>query len=429
MKKHVSVPPFFLNSRAGCNLKHAALALLVFLIPGSAIAQISADFYTGGAVRIGASSTTCNGSALGGLRYSSAGGGKIELCNGSVWTNVSESSIDSLSDGISNGTSTLFLGKDAGIANTGTNNTSVGINALKANTTGSNNTAVGYRAMTSLVTGSYNMAFGYDTLSTLTAGADNVAVGANALASSTNTNANVAIGSESSMNNSTGSNNVAVGYGALRNGTTGSNNVAVGYGAGFTGTAITTGTNNTFVGYQAGANANNYTNGMALGNGAVLTASNRIVLGNTAIAAIYAQVTSITAISDRRRKKDIAPLDMGLAFIRQLKPVEYRFNNGDETLRYGLIAQDLAEILAPDLRAIVEKADDKHSLALIQKENDKDGTYRVNYGELTGPIIKAIQEQQDIIDEQNTTIAQQKTALEELAREIEAIKKELKAKP
>ena len=76
----------------------------------------------------------------------------------------------------------------------------------------------------------------------------------------------------------------------------------------FAGYSNATGSNNTFIGNQANSNAGTYANGTALGSGATLTASNSIVLGNAAISRIYAKVTTITAISDRRRKKDIAAL-------------------------------------------------------------------------------------------------------------------------
>jgi hypothetical protein len=35
-----------------------------------------------------------------------------------------------------------------------------------------------------------------------------------------------------------------------------------------------------------------------------------------------------------------------------LKPVSYHFNNGDETERYGFIAQDLEQALPASLRVI-----------------------------------------------------------------------------
>jgi hypothetical protein len=58
-------------------------------------------------------------------------------------------------------------------------------------------------------------------------------------------------------------------------------------------------------------------NGTALGYLAQLTASNSIVLGNSSIRKIYAQVTTITAISDGRCKKYIRAFnsDLGLDFI------------------------------------------------------------------------------------------------------------------
>ena len=78
-------------------------------------------------------------------------------------------------------------------------------------------------------------------------------------------------------------------------------------------------------------------NSTVIGYNAVSKGSNTIVFGNTSISALYAQVTTITGISDRRKKKDIESSDLGLDFIEKLRPVSYRYNNGDETLRYGFI--------------------------------------------------------------------------------------------
>ena len=36
--------------------------------------------------------------------------------------------------------------------------------------------------------------------------------------------------------------------------------------------------------------------------------------------------------------------------------------------------------------------------ALIERQNDKDRTYRISYGELLAPIVKSIQEQQQEIE-------------------------------
>jgi len=182
------------------------------------------------------------------------------------------------------------------------------------------------------------------------------------------------------------------------------------------------GSSNTFIGSDADANAGVYTNGTALGNGAVLTASNSIVLGNRLISRIFANVATITGISDRRRKKDIRALDtdLGLDFIEKLKPVSYRFNNGDETERYGFVAQDLEQALPASLHDTIERSEPEHGLALIERQNDQDRTYRVSYGELTAPIVKAIQELQQEIMEERQQNADLRRALEDQAAAFKA---------
>jgi hypothetical protein len=62
--------------------------------------------------------------------------------------------------------------------------------------------------------------------------------------------------------------------------------------------------------------------------------------------------------------------DLGLDFIEKLKPVSYRFNNGDETERYGFIAQDLEQALPASLRGTIEKSNPEHALALIERQNN-----------------------------------------------------------
>jgi trimeric autotransporter adhesin len=195
---------------------------------------------------------------------------------------------------------------------------------------------------------------------------------------------------------------------------------AVGPGAG---SSNTTGSNNTFIGNGADAEAGIYSNGTALGNGAMLMASNSITLGNSSISRIYANVTAITAISDRRLKKDIRPLDadLGLDFVQKLQPVSYRFKNGDETERYGFIAQDLEQALPVPLHDIIERSEPEHGLALIERQHDKDRTYRVSYGELTAPMVKAIQQQQQEIEALRQQNADLRHALEAMEHRVSAL--------
>jgi hypothetical protein len=88
-----------------------------------------------------------------------------------------------------------------------------------------------------------------------------------------------AIGTGSFRYNTTGNNNVGVGYWALRNNSTGSRNVAIGDNSL---TTNTTGTNITAIGYGANS-ADGLTNATAIGNGAIVTTSNTIQLGNGSV--------------------------------------------------------------------------------------------------------------------------------------------------
>jgi len=72
---------------------------------------------------------------------------------------------------------------------------------------------------------------------------------------------------------------------------------------------------------------------------------------------------------------------LGLDLIRKLKPARWMYNKlkpNDNKIHLGFIAQDLIEVL------------DQEKYALVIK--DKDGYYMVNYHELIGPIVKAIQQ-------------------------------------
>jgi hypothetical protein len=293
---------------------------------------------------------------------------------------------DALSNNITGGYNTAF-GDRALLNNTGGNyNTISGAFALYRNTTGSENTASGYRTLFNNDTGSGNTVSGFEALLTNSSGGYNTTSGAFAL-----------------FSNTTGSYNAAFGTAALES------NI--------------TGTFNTAIGYAADALAGDITNGTAIGAFAELTTSNSIVLGNNTISKIYANVTTITSVSDRRRKKDIRALDtdLGLDFIEKLQPVSYRFNNGDETERYGFIAQELEQALPESLHDTIERSEPEHGLALIERQNDKERTYRVSYGELFAPIVKAIQQQQQQIDAERRQNAELRQALVAVTDKIAAL--------
>ncbi|GAB4042259.1 bZIP transcription factor [Spirosoma jeollabukense] len=196
------------------------------------------------------------------------------------------------------GAQNTFLGYQAGFANTASSNTFLGYQTGNKTTTGNNNLFIGQQAGFLNTTGASNVfagtLAGYSNIN----GGNNVFIGPQAGANNAGGSFNMFFGSSSGALNVSGSYNMAIGSGAGYknqgnqntfvgtsaglNSQSGNNNVFIGQEAG---TSITGGSNNTFVGWQANAapSAGNITNAGAIGAGAVVSASNALVLGNNAM--------------------------------------------------------------------------------------------------------------------------------------------------
>lgn len=83
------------------------------------------------------------------------------------------------------------------------------------------------------------------------------------------------------------------------------------------------------------------------------------------------------ALSDERAKDDIEDAKLGLDFVKKLRPVRWKYKGDDET-HDGLIAQELKAALEG------EGVD-----GAMHVDGEMQG---INYGELIGPLIKAVQE-------------------------------------
>lgn len=289
---------------------------------------------------------------------------------------------------------------------TGSENTATGYNTLASNTSGSQNTANGQQALNSNTTGSYNNAFGYWSLFSNQTGSGNNAIGWKSLSSNTIGDSNVAIGTNALRYSTTGSTNTGVGGGTLYVNTTGFSNTAVGAGGLETNT---TGSNNTAVGYRADVASGALTNATAIGNGAIVNASNKVMIGNTSVTSIGGQV-GWSVFSDERLKKNIKESPLGLDFILKLKPVTFNYKAvGQGDIAYtGLIAQDVEKVLR-ELRM---------DFSGMQKPQNEDDFYQLRYAEFITPLIKSVQEQQKKIDDQQKQI-------DELRQEIRDLKNDL----
>jgi hypothetical protein len=186
----------------------------------------------------------------------------------------------------------------------------------------------------------------------------------------------------------TGDRNIVVGANSLSGAfSVGSNNTVVG-----TEVSIFNkidGNNNTVIGYQAAPSTE--------------TVSNEITLGNSSIATIRAQVTSITSLSDERDKTNVEELEHGLEFVNQLRPVAFDwwqrkpdpitrpdgtvYEVDESTLKrgepdIGFIAQDIIEL---------EDELEQHERLRLSYRNNPDAL-EVTQGRLIPILVKAIQE-------------------------------------
>jgi len=288
----------------------------------------------GSMVYPGAGIPNSTGSAWG-TSYTTTGSGTTVVLSAGTPSFSSNISVNSVSVGRGN--------------NNRTTNTAVGTSALNAITTGDYNTAVGYNASKANTNGISNVAVGEGALEFATSGDYNVAVGSGALGNGTGPDSNVAIGGTPLLS-CTGAANIAIGFGAGQAGTSINDNVFIGLNAAY---SITTGDNNVVIGSQAGYNVTALTTGsnnIILGYNAYSTSasvSNEITLGNSSIATLRCQVTTITSLSDARDKKDVQDIPAGMAFINRLRPVSFVWNMRDGGKvgipEFGFIAQELQQ--------------------------------------------------------------------------------------
>jgi hypothetical protein len=269
-----------------------------------------------------------------------------------------------------------------------------------------------------------------------TTGFYNTASGVVALVSNTTGFMNTAYGAEALYFNTTGNYNTASGARTLVSNTTGSNNVAVGYYAGYGASGVNF-SQCTFVGANSYPTTNR-TNVTMLGYGitdAECTGDNQVLLGNTSVSQIRAQVTSITGYSDARMKFNVKEDVKGLEFIKKLRPVTFQkdprllhkiWGTSDSLIpkvteemlnqrHIGLLAQEVE-------RAAKECGFDFPGLDIPRNEHE---VYTLRYGDLIMPVIKAVQELSSENEELKKENAELKYRLEQFSNDNEALKSRL----
>jgi trimeric autotransporter adhesin len=341
----------------------------------------------------------------------------------------------------------------------GQENTAMGYEALMFNSTGSHNTAVGSNALRLNTVGYYNCAFGSSALYNNISAASNIAIGHAALQSQSfnpgySYNAcNVAIGTYSLVANnptstSNGIFNTGVGYYTLTANTTGVSNTGMGYYAlknsttGWQNTSVganslivnTIGSYNTALGYNTGPNANNLSNTTCIGIDATATGSDMVRIGNVFVGSIGGY-QNWTNISDGRFKSDVEENVPGLSFITQLRPVTYRLDRDKINEFTGVTGRSQSNggaDQAPDspereryspvttgfIAQEVEAAANNvgFNFSGVDSPGNANDMYGLRYAEFVVPLVKAVQEQQKIIQELMKQNAEMLKRIETLER-------------
>jgi hypothetical protein len=121
--------------------------------------------------------------------------------------------------------------------------------------------------------------------------------------------------------------------------------------------------------------------------------------------------------SDVRDKKEISGLENGLEAIMQLKPVRYKWNNGlNHNPQIGLIAQDVQAVIPEAVRSTNMVKDEDGTVTEVNTER-----LGLNYSTLTPVLIKAVQEQQDLINQQQQMLDQQAVMIQNLLLRVDKL--------
>lgn len=301
------------------------------------------------------------------------------------------------------------VGTSSFFSNTiGEDNTAIGSSALYSAIQASQNTAVGFQALYASVDGAFNTAVGASSLNSGVTGSFNTAIGFSALHNNAQ-NFNTAVGFQCLGGNSTGQLNTSMGTNALINNTTGSQNTGIGTNALINNQ---TGSRNTAVGANSdvGAFSGPLTNATAIGFGAVCDASNKIRIGNIDVETIEGQVP-FTTPSDGRFKYNVQTNVPGLAFIMNLRPVTYNVDMDKmgelmqlpETAKVHLQETKQSKkiksgFIAQEVEVAAQECGYEFDGLNIPESQDK-GYYGLAYSSFVASLVKAVQEQQAMIQD------------------------------
>jgi len=349
--------------------------------------------------------STLSGTLTGGT-YSGSLGTSCNFTAGTVQTLTAGTLTGTLTGGTYTGSLGTSCNFTAGTIGTfrATNNATIAGLTFGTGGGGSINTAVGGGNTLGSCTGSFNSAYGYSALSSNTSGSQSSAFGYNALASNTTGGSNVGIGVNALNSNSTSNFNTAIGYSSLYLNSSGT-------GA------------NTAVGYQSMYIVTNVANSSALGANATVTGSNQVQLGDSATTT-YAY-GAVQNRSDIRDKSDVRDTTLGLEFVNQLRPVDFKWDMREfykpdfdrdanpEIYKLSNITHDGSKkrnryhhgLIAQEVKDVLDKNGIDFGGFQDHKISGGDDVLSIGYNELIAPMIKAIQQLSAKVDSLEAQLA------------------------
>jgi hypothetical protein len=248
----------------------------------------------------------------------------------------------------------------------------------------------------------------------------NTAIGNGALFSNNSGNDNTANGNNSLPSNTIGSNNTAIGSVALNSNQTGSANTGIGYGALYSAVSLNS---NTAIGRDALAGNILWSNCSGLGRLSAVTGDNQVQLGDGSTTPYAYQALSIR--SDLRDKTEVRDTVLGLDFINELRPVDYKWdmredyrpempirgefsdedfkiamNEWAESSKISNLTHDGSKkrnryhhgLIAQEVQDVIEASGVDFGGFQDHKVGGGDDVLSIGYDELISPMIKAIQE-------------------------------------
>ena len=257
------------------------------------------------------------------------------------------------------------------------------------------NIFIGNTGLPLLTTGNDNIAVGDRTLTAITTGSSNVAICNNALYHAKTANFNIAIGQFALTQNQDGSGNVAIGQQALN--------------------TLKAGHSNTAIGECALTGSVDRNNATGIGANTDVTGDNQVQIGSNGVT-VYTH-TAIQTRSDSRDKIDIQDALLGLEFIKKLIPRQFRMNSREAYFEIGQQRDFSATndgskagkrfhqgFVAQEVKEVIDELGVDFAGYQDHKINGGEDVLSLGYTEFIAPIVKAIQEQQQMIELQQQKI-------------------------